>query len=170
MLGNSKANAEMKRASDRGTAVHEMCEKFLNNEELNTRVYDVSYVKLFNQLKLAMKRVDNIRMLEGSLWSDDLEAAGTVDCVCDFDGVLSIVDFKTSNNFKTEKMIFDYFLQETFYALCYGERTGEYPQQIVTLMCSEKGFLPLVWVKTIDDYVEPLIQRISEFHKKYGQN
>jgi genome maintenance exonuclease 1 len=93
--------------------------------------------------------------------------AGRVDCIAEFDGVLSVIDFKTSNNNKDDKMIEDYFLQETFYALAYMERYGDEVNQIVTIAAVERGAVPLVFKKTITPYIIPLKRRVDEFYTKY---
>jgi genome maintenance exonuclease 1 len=166
MLGPKKAKKEQERCSERGEAVHEMCELFLQNVDLETiklqRARD--HVALFNQIKLALqRRINNIRAQEVALWSDELTLAGRVDCVAEYDGTLSIIDFKSSTSMKDETMIEDYFLQCTAYALMYTELYGEHIEDIVVIIASEKGFMPAVFKKKIDDYILPLYTRIDEF-------
>jgi genome maintenance exonuclease 1 len=168
MLGPKKADKESKRCSDRGTAVHELVEHHLNNVEGFMRGYAPDHIKLFNQLKLRLKKVNNIRTQEAALWSDTLKIAGRVDCVGEFNGQLAIIDFKTSNNPKTEDMIFDYFLQCTAYALMWEERTGERIDHVCILMAVEKGLVSMVFQDSIDKYIEPLVQRITSYHKSRG--
>ena len=165
MLGKSKAKKETERCAARGTAVHELIEKYLNNEDDFTRGYDPEFVKGFNQLKFRLNRINNIRLQEVGLYSNRLKIAGRVDCIGEYDGVLSVIDFKTSNNNKNKEMIEDYFLQCTFYALAWFELTGEPIEDIVILMTVEKGMVPLVFKEKIDKYVEPLLQRINEYYK-----
>lgn len=165
MLGKEKADKEQKRCADRGTAVHELVERYLNNEEDFTRGYKSEYVKGFNQLKFRLNRINNIRTQEAALYSDTLRLAGRVDCIGEYDGVPSIIDFKTSNNNKDREMIEDYFLQCTAYAIMWFEMTGESIQDITILMTVEKGMVPLVFQDKIDKYVSPLLQRIDEYYK-----
>jgi len=165
-LGPQKADKEMKRCAERGTAVHKLAEDYLNNVENPAKGHDPLNVKLFNQLKLRLNKVSNIRAQEVPLYSDMLKIAGRVDLVAEYDGVLSIIDFKTSNNNKTEDMIEDYFLQCTAYALMYDELFGEFIEDIVVLIAVEKGMMPLLFKRKIDDYVKPLVDRINMFYKK----
>lgn len=167
MLGPEKAKKETDRCAERGTAVHLMAERYLNNEEDPLRDQPHEYVKLFNQLKYGLKRINNIRIQEIPLYSDEFMVAGRVDCIAEFDKVLSVIDFKTSNNNKNEEMIEDYFLQETFYALAYYELYGEPVEQIVTVMTVERGAVPLVFKKPITPYIVPLKRRIEEFYEKH---
>lgn len=101
------------------------------------------------------------------MWSDRLRIAGRVDCIAEYDGKLSIIDFKTSNNNKDRGMIEDYFLQTTAYAIMWHELTGEPIEQLVILMTVEKGMVPLKFVETIDKYVKPLVERIREYESAH---
>lgn len=167
MLGNDKADKETKRCADRGQATHELIEKYLRNDPYPdfTRGYKSEYIAGFNQLKLRLNKIDNIRGQEVQLYSDTLKLAGTVDCVAEYEGVLSVVDFKTSNNNKTKDMIEDYFLQCTAYAIMWHERTGEPIENIAILMTVERGMVPLVFKETIDKYIKPLLQRTREYYE-----
>jgi len=165
MLGPENAAKETQRCADRGTAVHELIEHYLNNEADFTRGYKPEVVKGFNQLKFRLNHINNIRVQEAALYSDTLRLAGRVDCVAEYDGVLSIVDFKTSNNNKDRDMVEDYFLQCTAYAIMWHELTGETIEDIVILIYVEKGMVPQVFQDKIDKYVEPLLKRIDEYYK-----
>jgi genome maintenance exonuclease 1 len=165
MLGPQKAAAEQKRCADRGTAIHEMIEHYLNNDDGFTKGYAQEHVRGFNQLKMRLNHIDNIRAQEIALWSDQLGVAGRVDCIGEYDGVLSIIDFKTSNNNKTNEMIEDYWLQTAAYAIMWYERTGVPIEDLVILMTVEKGMVPLVFRDKIDKYVKPLLDRIGDYKK-----
>lgn len=166
LLGEDKAAKELKRCSDRGTAVHDMCEKYLLNNPTPGAGHAIEHVKLFNQLKLKLKKIDNIVALEAPLYSHELMVAGRVDCIAEYEGILSIIDFKSSTNLKTEEMIFDYYLQETFYALAFTELTGIPVTQIVTIMTVERSIMPVVWVRDIAPYITELQDRINLFYDK----
>lgn len=165
MLGEKKADREKKRASERGTAVHEMAEKYLLNEDNPSKGYKAEHTKLFNQIKMRLNKVDNIMAQEVALYSDLLRIAGTVDCVAEYEGVLSIIDFKTSNNNKTEDMVEDYFLQCTAYSIAFAEMYGEIIEDIVVLIAVEKGMMPMVFKRNINEFIEPLQQRINTFYE-----
>ena len=165
-LGSTKAQKEMERCAARGTAVHEAIEYYLNNKEIPTKKYDKDIIKLFNQVKFQLNKINNIRAQEVPLYSDTLKVAGRVDCVGEFDGTLAIVDFKTSNNNKNEEMVYDYFLQCTAYAVMYYELFGEAIEDIVVIITVEKGLAPLVYKRKIDEFVAPLLERINTFYKE----
>jgi len=165
-LGQDKAKKETKRCADRGVAIHEMAEKYLNNETGFTKGYDQLHVRGFNQLKFKLNQINNIRLQEASLYSDRLKLAGRVDCIGEYDGVLNIIDFKTSNNNKSEQMIQDYFIQCTAYAIMWNHMTGEAVDRVTILMSVEKGMVPLIFQDSIDKYVSPLLQRIGQYYKE----
>lgn len=169
MLGREKADKETKRCADRGTAIHELIEKYLNNKQDFLKGAKREYVAGFNQIKPRLNHINNIRAQEIALYSDTLKLAGRVDCVGEYDGTLSIVDFKTSNNNKDRDMVQDYFLQCTGYAIMWYEQTGEPIENITILMTVERGMFPLVFQDTIDKYVKPLLQRIDEYYKAQQQ-
>lgn len=164
-MGIQKADKETKRCSDRGTAVHTMLEQYVNNVEDPSKGHDYQHVKVFNKAKKALSRVNNVRAQEIPLYSDLLKIAGRVDCVAEYKGVLSIIDFKTSTRFKTKDLIHDYFLQCTAYAIMYNELFEAAIEDIVIIIGIEKEPFPLIYTDKIDNYVEPLLRCISMFYK-----
>lgn len=165
MLGDKKADKEQKRCADRGTAIHDMCEKYLNSEEAPTKSHTADHIRGFNQLKFRLNKISNLRAQEVALYCEYLKVAGRVDCIAEYDGVLSIIDFKTSNNNKDISMIGDYFKQCTFYALAWEEMTGELIEDIVILMSVEKGMVPMVHKEKIENWIGPLLKDIHNFNK-----
>lgn len=166
-LGEQKANRETKRAADRGEAVHLMIERHLQNDEDPTKDQDYKHVAEFNSVKLNLKKIDNILCQETALYSDVLKLAGRVDCIADYGGVLSVIDFKTSTNSKHENMVQDYFLQGAAYATMFHEMYDIQIDQVVVIMSVEKG-LPMVFKKQVDDYLAPLCERINTYYTKRG--
>ena len=167
-LGKEKAQKEIARTKQRGDAVHLMVEKYLKNDPDPTKDQNPEFIKRFNKLTLLLSRINNIVAQEAALYSDYLGVAGRVDCIANYSDVLSILDFKSSTGEKDESMIEDYFLQETFYALAFYEMTGIKIEQIITLITTEKGPMPLIFKKSIMPYISPLKQRIDEFYDTVG--
>lgn len=167
-LGEEIADKEMKRAADRGTAVHAMIEKMLLNDPAPTAGHHSAHIADFNMLRFKLRKINNILTQESALWSDTLRVAGRVDCIGEYDGKLSIIDFKTSTNNKGSHQIQDYYLQTTAYALMFQERYNIQIDNIVILMSVERGAVPLEFHQPIEPYIEPLIHRINTYHKTYG--
>lgn len=167
-MGVDKADKEMKRAAERGTAVHAMIESFLNNDPTPTKGHKIEHIPDFNMLRVQLRKVNNIITQESALWSDTMRVAGRVDCIGEYNGKLSIIDFKTSTNNKVSGQIQDYYLQTAAYALMFQERYDIQIDNIVILMSVEKGAVPLVFQQPVDPYIEPLLHRINTYHTVYG--
>lgn len=165
-LGEKKAAKEQKRCSERGDAVHLMAEKYLKNESRVTEGHDKDHIFLFNKLTYALDKINNIRAQEIPLFSDEMRVAGRCDCIGEYDGELSIIDFKTSTNSKKGNMIEDYKLQTTAYALMFFEMFNIFIKQAVILIAAEKGLLPLVFKIDTEEFVIPLTDRINTFYKE----
>ncbi len=167
-MGIEKADAETKRAAERGTAVHAMVEAYLNNTPDPTELYPGSdAILVFNKMRFVLNKIDNIITQETALWSDVLRVAGRVDCVGEYKGKLSLIDFKTSTGNKRESMISDYYLQTTAYALMFQERYGIQIDNLVIIMGVEKD-MPLVFQQPVEPYIKPLLQRINTYYTTYG--
>ena len=119
-IGKEKAAAITAKASRQGTRIHYLCEDYLSNREFRKKEFDL---EMWESIKPELDRIDNIHGLESKLFSDHLEVAGTVDCVGEYDGKLSIIDFKTSSKFKTKEQIKNYFMQTAAYAVAFEETT-----------------------------------------------
>ena len=102
-VGEQVANTIMRNAANRGTAVHTLTENYLNNEELSQQ--GVLPTALFTILKTELDKINNIIIQEGSLYSDKWGVAGRVDCIAEYDGKLSVIDFKTSTKEKKEEWV-----------------------------------------------------------------
>ena len=165
-VGEEVANKISQFASTNGTKFHKLVEDYINNEEVeyDAEKYEVA-LKLFNQFQPLLDNVDNIHYLESALYSEQLGIAGRVDCIAEYNGKLSVIDFKSSSKPKYEKNIENYFVQETGYAKMYEEMTGHKVEQIVTLISCHSGETQ-VFVKNPDDYVDTLKQYIVEYNNK----
>ena len=157
-VGDIEANKIMKEASSLGTAVHDLCEQYLYNYKLKSTNNEA--IGIFNRLRFLLGNVDNIVGLELPLYSDQLKVAGTADCFADYNGVFSVIDFKTSKKPKKEEWIEDYYIQAFFYAIAFFERTGAIPEQVVIMIAVRDVFEVQVFKKSMDEldtYIDKLI-------------
>jgi len=130
-VGEAEANRISGRASARGTRIHNHCESYLLGESTEPDMFDA---EMFNSIKPLLDQVDNIHALEDPLYSDHLQVAGTVDCIAEFQGKLSVIDFKTSSKPKDRDDIHNYFMQTAAYAVAFEERTGIPIGRLVIIM------------------------------------
>ena len=163
-VGDDVANYIARTAAHRGTKVHHMCEDFLNNnfdEEVHKKNF-LPYV-LFGQLKpVLMQKVNNILAQECGLYTDKYRVAGRVDCIAEYNGVKSIIDFKTSRKERNDDWNESYYIQASAYAEMFEERTGIEINQIVILVVTEDGVVQ-EFVKTKGEYIPKLIEAIDDF-------
>ena len=163
-VGEQAANTIMRNAAKRGTAVHTLTENYLNNEELSQQ--GVLPTALFTILKTELDKINNIVMQEGALYSDKWGVAGRVDCIAEYEGKLSVIDFKTSTKDKKEEWVENYFIQTSAYCEMYEELYGKSIDQIVILIVTEEGATQ-TFVKDKKDYLPLLKPAVEEFHKKF---
>ncbi|AKF12743.1 exonuclease [Sinorhizobium phage phiM7] len=164
-VGEAEAKRVMEQAAVRGTAVHDMAEKYLRGENWRKGQMPGNIGSFLPIQKALYDHVDDIYYIEAPLYSKFLRTAGRVDLVARWKGIKSIIDFKTSRINKDESMIDNYFMQESAYAVMIEERIGMPIQQLVTIMTSDDSPTPLIFVKKRDDY----IGKFMEYRKLYDQ-
>jgi len=165
-VGEEEANKVSHRASTRGTAVHDCIEKYLDNNEDYAKEYLPNIIDNFNAIKPVLdERICTIYLQEAALYSEHLGLAGRVDCVGEFDGVLSIIDFKTSKKIKKKEWITNYFIQEAAYAIMWEERTGTPIVNLVTIITVDNE-APQVFVEHRDNWVPKLLETINEYKRR----
>ena len=173
-VGNEVANYVAGKAARRGTKVHQMCEDYLNNIETNFPDKFKEHKKdflpwcLFGQLReKVLHNIDNIYTQEASLYSDKYKVAGRVDCISDYMGVPSVIDFKTSTKERSDDWNENYYIQGSAYAEMFHERTGTRIDQVVILVVTEDGTVQ-EFIKDKSDYIEDLSDAIEEWSRQNG--
>jgi genome maintenance exonuclease 1 len=164
-VGDSVANWEMGRAARRGKAMHTLVEQYIKNQTTNIR--DVLPLGLFRIIKPYIDQINNIRLLEAIMYSKNLTIAGQVDCVAEYNGKLSVIDFKSANKTREESWIENYYLQTTAYAMMYEETFGEKIEQLVVIIACEDG-VAQTFIKKTDEFKSKLIEAIDGFYKSYN--
>jgi hypothetical protein len=157
--GNQKI---LQYCQDRGNLLHETIEHYLKNDNEYVDALSLVEKRHFIQVKESLDKIGNIRALEVPLWSDVLGLAGRVDCIAEFDGKLSVIDFKGSTKPKKESWIRNYFEQATCYSIMWKERTGERIDQIVVIISCDDGTNQL-FVKDCREYVPSLKETIENY-------
>ena len=169
-VGEEKANNISARSTGRGTKYHSIAEDYFNNN-LDLKKYSKFPlpVLMFQHSRPVLDRINNIYLQEAALYSKHLEIAGRVDCIAEFDGVLSIIDFKTAAEPKREKYLYDYFVQETAYACMLQENYGLTVKQLVTIVACENGETQVKVLPPKKEYFMKLMEYIAEYQERYGQ-
>ena len=165
-VGEEEANKISHRASTRGTAVHSIIEKYIDNEENFAEGFMPNILESFQAVQEILDtRIGGVYAQEAALYSDHLGLAGRVDCVAEFDGKLSIVDFKTSRKTKKKEWIEGYFIQESAYAIRWEERTGMPITQLVTIISVDNED-PQVFIEHRDNWTSKLLETINEYKRR----
>lgn len=159
-VGNEEADAVMYRASTRGTKFHNMMESYLRGEDNFLFGVMPDMKQAFNDMKETLDLIDNIRYIESPLYSEKLGVAGRTDCIAEFAGVPSIIDFKTSRKEKKAEWIENYFEQGCAYALMYEELVGVPVDQIVILISVDFMEHPQVFIRDKNQHIQNLLEKI----------
>lgn len=153
---------ESKRVTSRGNHLHAMIEDYINNE-LDREKYDGETNYLFNSLQPELDKIDNIHAVEVPLWSEATMLAGRVDCIGEYNGKLSIIDFKGSTNPKSKNAVLSYFYQATAYSIAWEERTGQRIDNFAILLVTDEG-ITQVFEGSPREYTKGLLNTIEKYH------
>ena len=165
-VGEEAANKKTKKATTRGTRLHKVFEEYCANQDYQKLdEWEVPLIRLMFQAAKPYldKRVTTVYEQETRMCSKRLCLAGTVDLIADFDGELSIVDFKTSEKEKPEEWLEDYFVQLSAYWAMFSEATGVVPKKLVVFLVAENGDVQIVERTNIMDYLTTLQDYVSKF-------
>ena len=165
-IGEEEANRISKTASNRGTAVHDLLERYVNNESDFDKEVEPHIMKSFYDVKPVLDRcLTKVFAQEAGLYSESLGVAGRVDCVGEWNGINSIIDYKTSKKLKKKEWIDSYFMQSTAYAIMWEERTGIPINQIVVFIAVDNEE-PQIFIEKPENWTEKLIQTIAEYKSR----
>lgn len=163
-VGESEAARKSKAATDRGTNVHLMLERFVRGEDIRKDQFPDDHVRVFNSMKLELTKVNAVVGQEMVLYSKTLGVAGRCDMVAEHQGELSIVDYKTATYAKSAADIGDYWLQTAFYALAHNEMYGTNIEKLVIMMGVENK-LPMVFKKRVtEELITGVFERTDKFY------
>ena len=171
-VGNEEADRITKAATTRGTDMHTLTEHYLKNDQVLPEVPPISDI-IFKISKRELNKIDNIYSLEGALYSKQLGIAGTVDCIAEYDGELSIIDFKTSKKPKPKKWIEHYFVQAMAYGCMLYELKNISIKKLVIIMACENGecvvyeeYNKAKYIKLLDKYIRKFVGDKLELYGK----
>jgi genome maintenance exonuclease 1 len=160
-VGEEEANKISSKAASRGTRIHSLCEQYLLNKEIVPNMFDVD---MWQNMKPHLHNINNIHALEQPLYSDHLEVAGTVDCIAEYNGKMSVIDFKTSKRLKHRDDIHDYFMQCSAYAVAFEEMTKiPVPQLVILIAVDDEK--PLVFVEKRNEWIDGFKDLRAEYKR-----
>jgi len=167
-VGDIIADFEKEFSSTIGDEFHAICEDYLKNKPISkySNIYPMAH---FINIKHHIDKIDNIYAQEQELFSCELELAGKADCIAEFEGVPSIIDFKTSKKEKEEDWIESYFLQTACYSQMWRELTGLDFSQLVIIISARDGS-SCVFRKHRDMYLSRIYEVRAEWQDLYNSS
>lgn len=162
-VGEEEAERIGNMAKHRGTAIHKLAENYvLNVNPYNPPDTMPVHLDSFMPIKQALdEHVDTILGVELPLWSKALGCAGRTDLVAEYDGKVSIIDFKTSKKLKKPEWIENYFLQSTIYSMMFERFYAISVPQIVIIITVDNERSPQTFVMERSNYVNRVIELLS---------
>ena len=164
-VGEKKATEISTRAASRGTSLHKTVEQYLLNEDVDFGPNPLTK-SLFHRIKPIVDRLDNIKLVEGTMYSDTLKLAGTTDCIAEYSGKLAVIDFKTSTKAKKKEHIANYFMQGAAYGRMYEELYNQTPEIVVIMMAVESMPYPITFIEPYAKCNEMLMDFMKSLDKE----
>ena len=125
-VGNEEADRISKEATTIGSAMHDMLEDYVltGNMKDFSKFPDIPEVrmakKMFKMVRMSgLRKVNKVWAVEVPLHCFNLYA-GRTDLICEYDGISSIVDYKTSRGLKPADYLKDYKLQCAMYTIAHN--------------------------------------------------
>jgi len=158
-VGDAEADRISNQATRRGTSIHTIAERYVLNEENIFRDQMPVNIDSFKPIQDTLdEHVDNIFGIEMPLYSKALGCAGRTDLVAEYDGKLSIIDFKTSRRLKKEEWIENYFLQSTVYSMMFEWTYKIAVPQIAIIITVDDEKTPQTFVTERSKYVNRVLE------------
>lgn len=159
-VGEAEAQKITTQAARRGTAIHSIAERYVLNEENYYGEKEMpANIDSFKPIKQILDdHIDNVLGIEIPLYSKSLGCAGRTDLIAEYDGTLSVIDFKTSRKLKKAEWIENYFIQATCYAMMFEWIYRIAVPQIVIIITVDDEKTPQVFKLERSQYVNRVLE------------
>ena len=173
-VGTAAAEKITREATSRGSAMHDFLEKFLLGKLNLDLLGDNSLERqmadqiIENGLR---NRVNEIFGVEACLFYPQ-RYAGAADLICEYEGKLSVVDFKNSNQLRSDQWNTDYYLQLSAYQMAHNKVYGTDIDQGVILVCTKDLMFQrfVIDSERLKNYQEIFLRKVEEYYKKQLNN
>lgn len=166
-IGQEEARRVGARAGVKGSKVHEACENMLLGKETKWGMFDGEARNDFSTFIPVIENISIVHAIEKQMFSDKLKVAGTVDLICEYQGKLCILDWKTSRRVKDAEEITSYFMQMSVYALMFWEHTGIAIPHLCVQMTIDGYGLKTFW-ETPKKWIPQFIELRNKFKEERG--
>jgi len=157
-IGEEEAKKASNKAKNRGTAMHKIYEDFLLNKDYRKKAMPIN---LSDFEKVKPKLIENITKVYGAeipLISERFKTGGTTDALVEWQGVPTVLDFKTSKKAKNINDISSYLTQATVYSMMIEEMYNIKVPQFAIIMTVDNEE-PIIFLEKIEKYV-PIVFKI----------
>lgn len=138
-VGLEAANQISNKATKRGSKLHDICEKYVLNQDYITG-QNPTVLGLFSEgQQLLSKNITKVYGTEFALKSEKYNTAGRTDLLADWNGYPAVVDYKTSKHEKSSEDILNYYVQTCIYAKMATDQTGINFDRCVIIMFCDNG-------------------------------
>jgi len=168
-VGQEAADAIKNQAATRGTWLHKLNENYFLGNKPDLR--NPAIAELFLQIRPELEKINNIHAMESALFSRKLRSAGRTDMIAEYNGKLSIIDFKTSTKVKVKgsDTVDKYFVQTAAYAQMFDEMFGIQIPNLVLIIATDDDLRPTVFEQENDDrYIDKFLAKRDEFEVIHG--
>ena len=169
-VGEKQANKISTQAARHGTSAHQLFEDYIRNDNFEEKFKGAmpTTQQAFISVEKELNQIGTVHALESPLYSHNLQLAGRVDCIAEWEGEISVIDFKTSAKPKKTEWIQNYFIQETAYAKMFEDLTGKKVKNIITLIAVSNGTSQLFVEKPSKVYHTKLLELRDSYKGMYG--
>ena len=169
-VGEKQANKISTQAARHGTSAHQLFEDYIRNDNFEEKFKGAmpTTQQAFISVEKELNQIGTVHALESPLYSHNLQLAGRVDCIAEWEGEISVIDFKTSAKPKKTEWIQNYFIQETAYAKLFEDLTGKKVENIITLIAVSNGTSQLFIEKPSEVYHTKLLELRDSYKGMYG--
>ncbi len=122
-VGTVEANRIAGAASRRGTGTHKQIQRYLQGKDTPCPEPVEPY---WESLKSVLQNIQDVKLIEGSVFHYDLSYAGKVDCVASYRGIPCICEWKTADR---PKGAVEYLHDSPLQLVAYLEAVNHYYQE-----------------------------------------
>jgi ATP-dependent exoDNAse (exonuclease V) beta subunit len=166
-IGEDHAEKVFNNACHRGTLMHSLCENYLLGNEID--LSDETVLPYWTSIKQVLPKIKNVKFLEQKVHHDRFLYAGTLDCLAEWDGLTTLIDFKSADKIKSPGYVIDYYLQVVAYAAAANYLFDIKIDQAVIII-GVANHRPQTFVldrPTMIIYWSMWLKRVEQFYKIY---
>lgn len=167
-VGPDKAEQTSRIATTKGSALHDLCECYIKNQDINSKLKKTLSVVSGRFLNLVptLNRIGPVIAAENAMISKKLKIGGRCDLIAIYKRKLTVIDYKTSAKVKNREDIESYFIQLCAYSSMFQDMYGLFIERGLIIMSVEGQKEPLLFEVNLRDYTDKLTKVINLYYEK----